>query len=907
MTPDRWESIKTLFQAALERNERERLTFINQACLGDNSLRQEVEALLAAHAAAGDFLEAGLTALDQSPQNDGGLVSLPTGLYLCNRFEVKRLLGSGGMGDVYEALDHELGQRIAIKAIREEISGNPSVLARFKREVYATRRITHPNVCRTFDIERHVVEATAGTCERVITFLTMELLEGETLAQRLVRSGPLSCAEALELAQQTARALEAAHEAGIIHCDLKPSNIFLRHSSCGFRAVVTDFGISRFSATFLSSSIATFSQTPQSGLLAGTIAYMAPEQLEGGQTSQSSDLYSLGLVLYEAVTSTRPFKHDFPLTELTRRLIETAAPLQSIVPDIQPVYAEAVSICLKRSPTERFRTANELATFLSGSAVSAPPLNTQGNQGVTTVASPQGENSRSLLASRGREQKESPSRRTHVSILLSSLWWLIALGCVVASALVALLYRHYSLRAFNSVTVLPFMNVTKDAALDYINNGVTTSLTTDLSRVSGLAVTAESVARQVDTAHFDPEQVGRSLHVKAILTGSIARNANMLAISVELVNTADGSEIWGKNYSADTGDLAAVQEEIALEIAFRLRMKVDDNAAKQLRLQYSTNPIAYDEYLRGRYDLSKRTSAGFESALKHFQAAIDRDPNYAPAFAGLADCYALMAYNRGQPALILLSKAIDAARQALDLDNTLGEAYASLAMAETLEAFRWSSAEEMYMRATTLNPNYEPAHTWYGLTVLVPLGRYAEARAQFAYTERLAPGSLVTLASIALAEYYSRHYDLSIRYADLLRRKYPAFEVAIEILASDYIAKGMGHDAVTLITSQATASPDESAIRNALLGIAFATSGNRRSALERLRETSAAVERIQNLHYWLACLYAALDDKGRAVAQLEEAYEHRQASILFAGVDPLMDPLRHDEAFRSFLSKMNLR
>jgi TolB-like protein len=480
------------------------------------------------------------------------------------------------------------------------------------------------------------------------------------------------------------------------------------------------------------------------------------------------------------------------------------------------------------------------------------------------------------------------------------------LGLGLAALLVGFgLYYRSSLNRFGSIAVLPFTEVTNDVSLAYLRQGMTISLTNDLSRVSGLTVTAESVVSRLD-ASVDPVNAGRKLHVEAVVSGSIRKKENLLIVSIEVVDSATGAQLWGQSYTRETSDLASLQEELAREIAYQLRMRVDENLSTRLRRQYSTNSKTYNQYLLGSYDLNKRTRNGFESALSHFQLAIDSDPKYAPAFAGIANCYILMAYNRVQPTVVLLSKGRGAAVRALQLDSTLAEAYSAIAMSDALGDFRWARAEEMYKRAIALNPNYIPAHTWYGLTLLVPLGRTSEARAQFEYAKRLDPESLVTLTSVALADYYSGNYDASIAEAQSLQRKSPDFEAAVEILATDYLAKNMALSAVSALSTRGELSHDASAIRNALLGVAFARMGQRQRALEKLQETKLATERGESLNYWLACLYASIGEHESALSSLEAAYRSRQASVLFLKSDPLLYPLRGDQGFQRMLIQLDL-
>jgi serine/threonine protein kinase/tetratricopeptide (TPR) repeat protein len=365
MTSARWQAIVKIFEDALEKPQGDQDAFVREACAGDPDIEAEVARLLTADEDAGSFLEGPIlsTLPPRSTLNRKPTV-LASGSLVSGRFEVVRFIGQGGMGQVYEALDLELKAKVALKAIREDISSDPQMLARFRREVLLTRRITHPNVCRTFDIERHSSIAADGT-NSDMTFLTMELLEGETLAELLRRQGRLATTEALPLVLQMIEALSAAHNVGIVHRDFKPSNVLLVPINNGLRVVVTDFGLARaiLPDSELSGGQAATSLTGSQGLM-GTLVYMAPEQFERGEASVASDIYSLGLVMFEMVTGRRPFADDIPFAEATKRLKQLPPSPAAQVPDIAPAWDQVIPRCLALNPKDRFDRAQQIAEAL---------------------------------------------------------------------------------------------------------------------------------------------------------------------------------------------------------------------------------------------------------------------------------------------------------------------------------------------------------------------------------------------------------------------------------------------------------------------------------------------------------------------------------------------------------------
>ena len=368
MTSARWQAIVRIFEDALEKAQGDRAEFVREACAGDPDIEAEVARLLAADEDAGSFLEGPIlsTLPPRSTLNRKPTV-LASGSLISRRFEVVRFIGQGGMGQVYEALDLELKGKVALKAIREDISSDPQMLARFRREVLLTRRITHPNVCRTFDIERHSSIAADGT-NSDITFLTMELLEGETLADLLRRQGRLATTEALPLVLQMIEALSAAHSVGIVHRDFKPSNVLLVPINNGLRVVVTDFGLARaiLPDALTSGDSATPTSLTGSQTLMGTLVYMAPEQFERGEASVASDIYSLGLVMFEMVTGQRPFADDIPFAEATKRLKQLPPSPAALVPDIAPAWDQVIPRCLALNPKDRFDRTQQIAEALIG-------------------------------------------------------------------------------------------------------------------------------------------------------------------------------------------------------------------------------------------------------------------------------------------------------------------------------------------------------------------------------------------------------------------------------------------------------------------------------------------------------------------------------------------------------------
>ncbi len=889
MLSTHWEEVKSIFEAALLQDERDQEAFVAQRCGEDRELAEEVLRLLAADRESSKFLEG--AALPSTvrfsllTQNE----LLARDDILCGRFKVLAYLGEGGMGQVYKAIDLELRQPIAVKVIRPEIADAPGVLSRFKREVNATRKVTHPNVCRTFDLETHTPsDGQTGRLGSSITFLTMELLVGETLAERTHQTGPLPSGQVRVFARQIASALHAAHSAGVIHCDLKPSNIFLSGEESNPRVVVTDFGIAKFIRIGEQTTSLSTLSGPASSAAVGTPLYMAPEQIETGECSQASDLYAFGLVLYEALTAQR-------LSPYRRSRSEIEAVLSGAEPDpraIEPVWIDIIARCVQPDPAARFENVQQVLDSLPAGQTLQPS---------------------DVRRADAREGSLRPS--------LASRWqaapWLVRVLVLSAAAIAPLIWVwrdrpnifDYGLGGATSsasVAVLPLVDQGSDAQMLALAKRITLSLTNDLAQGSGLRVSSQTKVRDLGDAP-DVESIGRKLNVDNVVNGTVVNAGGNSMLQIELVDARTGFQLWGQSYTRKQLEDPSLAEDIAQEITYQLRTRNDKGVVRKGSLQHSSIPAAEAAFVQGKNALVEGTYDGFERAVQLFQQAIDADPSYAAAMAELSRSYALMAINNGrpEPPFALLNESESAARRALRIDSTLAAAYTSLAQVEILRDNNWIGAEADFKRAEELEPDYVPAHVSYALHLLTARGRFAEARAQLTYADMESPKTLGTSLAGAVAAYFSRDYESSIRQIEQIRNQFHTSAVAVEIEALDYLALNSPKRALKVLVE---ASPDPSApheLRDALRGIALAQMGERRTALAELKQLEGSNKDVDS-SYYIAALCARLRNKDAAMAYLEKSHQDRQTDVLFLAVDPLMDPLRSDQRFRSLLSTLNL-
>jgi eukaryotic-like serine/threonine-protein kinase len=848
--PSRQHSVEELFEAALARPPEVRKAFLDSVCANLPELRGLVEDLLSADEQSGSPREKPAvvrftTELTTEPTQTAARTIIESfqlfqpPIVIAGRFTVNRFIARGGMGEVYEAWDSELKERVAIKTVRPDLANNREILERFRREVKQARAISHPNVCRVHELFCHQTPA-----QNKVWFLSMEFLEGFTLNEYIRTYGPVEPALALELIEQVVRGLSAAHSLGVIHRDLSTRNIMLTSSAPGqLRAVITDFGLAL-------NVLYRGDRGPEDGGQ-GTPGFMAPEQRETGEVTFLADEYSLGVVICEMLTGSRPVR-EVPSSSSAKSFIK----LPSV--KLERRWERVILRCLQPLPADRFQSVDEVLAAL---------------------------------------QPGKRSRHTWM--------WLVMTAALLALAIAAWYpFGHATLAT--SLAVLPLQNRTGDRSLDYLGAGISEALTNDLTRMPGLQVTAGSISGRYRGDDVDPSSAGRKMHVRSVVGGSFGNFTGKLRVPIELIDVRTGRQVWGQTYEGSASDIADLQHQISTDVAYRLKVQLDPDTAARLKRQYSTNSATYDSYLKGRFHLAQRSPEALREAVSDFQHAIASDEHYAPAFAGLADCYSLLAFYGIERPLPLLKNAFKTSQRALELDSTLGEAYTSRALARTLLNFDWQGAEEDYKRAIELDPNYLQAHTWYALLLLTPLGRQTEARGQMAYTEARDPDSVLTTTGIAMIERFAGRYERSNQILESHGHESPPFETAVEMTAENYLDEQQSKRALELLKSTPQNS-DSASKRDALLAVVYVKAGERGKANEALRRTLANLHQGYPVSYETAVIYTAFDDHEKALNMLEIAFDEREAHLLFLNVDPLLAPLRSEQRFKKLLIQMNLQ
>ena len=774
-------------------------------------------------------------------------------------YELLASVGAGGMGEVYRARDTTLGRSVAVKVLSPEASQDAELLRRFVDEAKAASALNHPNIL--------TIHSIGEDAER--PYIVSELVEGATL-RTLLEAGPLSVRHALDVAIQVLAGLAKAHSAGIVHRDLKPENVMVTADGL---VKILDFGV----ALLLPDGKLDPARSPErltgAGRVMGTLAYMSPEQARGDAVDGCSDLFSLGIILQEMVTGSHPFRRATGPDTLAALVRDDPPPISGT--EAAGELSSIVGKALRKQPAERHASAQQMEAELRSL--------------------------RERLTAAGRMSGTSPAAARRL-LPARALW---ALGVLVVATVVGIgfvMARRGG--SVDSLAVLPFTSVGPDPETEYLSDGITENLIERLSRVPDLKVIARSSVFHYKGRDVDPGQVGKELGVRAVMIGRVVPRGDGVSISVELVDVRDSSHLWGEQYNRKLADVSSVQEEIAREISDKLSRRLTGEARERIARRSTDSIEAYRLYLRGRYEWNKRTDEAVKRGIEYFEQAIEKDPGYALAYAGLADAYNILGYRRYLPPKDAWLRGKSAANKALAIDESLAEAHVSLAFAAFNYDWDFETAGREFRRALELNPNYAHGRHWHS-HFLTAMRRQDESLAESQKAMELDPLDGAINAHLGWHHFMARHYDVVVEQCRKVIETDPKRQVAQTRLGDAYERQGRFAEAAAAFRRSRELGPENSE-PVAGLAHALAVGGRKAEARDVLAELLALSPQRYVSAFDVALVHAGLADQDAVFHWLQKAREERASGLVYLDVDPRLDGLRADSRFRELLRGVGL-
>jgi serine/threonine protein kinase len=900
MKNELWNQVSELFQSALKLERRDRTLYLKNACADNDELHRHVNSLLEAYESAdgAGFIDApaiGRVArlLIEEKTIAGELVG---------HYKIVKRLGAGGMGEVYLADDTMLKRPVAIKVLLAETAQDKDRIHRFVQEARAASALNHPNILTVYQVGDY----------KESRFIATEYIKGETLREKLAQ-GPLELLVVLDIAAQVAAALETAHAAGIIHRDIKPENIMVRDDGL---VKVLDFGLAKLSEMVNETEevriVGLESETrdhfhTRAGTIMGTAAYMSPQQARGLHVDARTDIWSVGVLIFEMVTGKQPFGGD-TLNDTIAAILKTEPERSS---DIPAEVDKIVSKALKKDVDERYQLVKDLLTDLRefkqdlefaiklGMSDSPPKATDSRSVALTGLQNRTTVSSAEYIAREIKNHKFAFVGGPLILVLALSISYYLASGIVSKNASNA--------EIIDSIAVLPFVNESGNADIEYLSDGMTDSLINSLSQLPNLLVKARSSVFQYKGKEVSPQVIGTELTVKAALFGHVTQRNDLLTLSLELVDTKSGNRIWGELYSRKQSDLLSLQSEVTRDVANKLGARLSGTQEQHATKADTADPGAYKLYLQGLYHLNKRTAEDLRTSITLFEQAIQKDPGYAKAYASLAmSSVILRVYSAKltQNELNELGTKRDAAvLRAQELDDSLPEVHAMLATSYE-DAWDFAAADIEYRRAIQLNPNFSSVHAFYSLSLALR-ARYEEAIDEINKAYELDPFSRSIAFNIGARFADARRFDEAIAQYKRVLEMEPDHPLTHSLLAQVFDAKGLYVEAIAeyrranvLLEKESAETADREATA---LTHALKTRGPEGYWQKRLEFAEA-----DGQAYRVAIVYARLGDRDRAFEQLQKAFASREIYLRWIRTESAFDSMTDDPRFVDLVHRLGL-
>ncbi len=789
---------------------------------------------------------------------------LTRGTTFANRYEIIEELGKGGMGKVYRVEDKKIKEEVALKLIKPEIASDKKTIERFSNELKIARKIAHRNVCKMYDLGE----------EKGTHYITMEYVPGEDLKSTIKRVGPLGAGKTIFIAKQVCDGLKEAHNLGVVHRDLKPSNIMIDKEG---NTRIMDFGIAR--------SISGKGITG-AGVMIGTPEYMSPEQAEVKEVDQRSDIYSLGVILYEMMTGRVPFEGETPLGIAMKHKSEVPKDPKEINTQIPEDLSSVILKCLEKNKEKRYQNAGEVHSELERIEKGIP---------LTEKVIPR--------------RKPITSREITVTVGLKKIFIpaLVIVALVIAGVIIwQVIPRKETIPTPSgkpSIAVLPFEDLSPQKDQGYLCDGFAESLISSLTKIKNLRVPARTSSFSFKEKERNIQEIGEKLNVKTILEGSVQKAGNRLRITTKLINVDDESLIWSEQYSRDLDDVFAIQDEITLAIVDKLKLNLLGKEKTSIVKRHTENLEAFNLYLQGRFFWNKRTEEGAKKAIEHFEQSIEKDPSYALAYTGLADSYLLLPFYANISPKEVFPKAKEAVRKALEIDNSLSEAHTSMAMIKSTYDWDWVGAEKEFKLAIELNPSYATAHHWYAW-FLMWTARFDEALEEIERARELDPLSLIINRDTGGVSFIARQYEQTIEILQKMLEMSPNFPQTRVYLARAYILKSMYDKALAVLLEEKELIGLYPLLES-WLGVCYMKMGQKTKSQEVLNQLIQRSEQEYVSSFHIALIYFAQGENDQGFKRLEQAYNERTGFLSYLKTEPILDNLRSDPRFQDLMQRMN--